>query len=83
MKRTKYWGKRLRLAGDAVSGTIAALSIAYSGLANGHLVIQNITGSVIGLIAALAIWGVMSFISGEMDDDNAPGNPTANELNEG
>lgn len=67
MNRIKYWGKRLRLLGDAVSSAVGALSVAATGLANGKPVIENLPWAAIGLLVALAFWVLMSFISHEMD----------------
>lgn len=66
MKYPKYWAKRLRLFGDTVASTIAALSVAYSGMASGHLMVASLPFAVIGLVLALVVWLVVSFISCEM-----------------
>lgn len=71
MKHLKYWGKRLRLFGDAVAGTIAALSIAHTGLAAGNIVVTNLPLVAVGLLAALVVWLSTSFISAEMDGGGA------------
>lgn len=70
MNNLKYWGKRLRLLGDTVSGGIAATSVAASGLASGDPVIDNLIWSASGLVVALVVWASLSFISGEMDSDD-------------
>lgn len=69
MNRTKikYWGKRFRLLGDAISGAVAVLSVTYSGFASGKPVVENFAWSAIGLLIALVIWACASFISREMD----------------
>lgn len=66
MNKMQYWGKRLRLLGDAVSGGLAAAS----GLASGDPAIGNLVWSAIGLVVALVVWVSLSFISGEMDSDD-------------
>lgn len=66
MKYPKYWAKRLRLLGDTVAGAIAALSIAYTGMASGDLVLASLPFAAIGLLLALVVWLVLSFISCEM-----------------
>lgn len=71
MKHRKYWAKRLRLFGDAVSGAVAALAAASTGLASGEFVIGNITFAAVGLLVALILWISTSFISAEMDDGNS------------
>ncbi len=70
MNKMQYWGKRLRLLGDAVSGGLAATSVAASGLASGDPAIGNLVWSAIGLVVALVVWVSLSFISGEMDSDD-------------
>lgn len=67
MNRIKYWGKRLRLLGDVVSGGIATIAIAFTGIASGKPVVENFSAAAIGLIVALVIWASLSFISAEMD----------------
>lgn len=66
--KIKYWGKRLRLLGDVLSGAIATIAIAYAGIASGNPVVENLPLAAIGLLLALVIWLSVSFISGEMDD---------------
>ncbi len=70
MKHQKYWGKRLRLFGDIVAGTIAALSITHSGLAAGSVIVANLPLVAVGLLVALVVWLSFSFVSAEMDDDD-------------
>lgn len=67
MNYIKYWGKRLRLLGDVVSGAVGALSVAATGLAHGRPIIENLPWAALGLLVALAFWVLMSFISHEMD----------------
>lgn len=67
MNHIKYWGKRLRLLGDVISGAIATIATAFSGITSGSLVIENFGLTVVGLVVALLVWLTASFISGEMD----------------
>lgn len=66
--KIKYWGKRIRLLGDAVSATIAGLSVTNTGLAAGKLDIASLPLAAVGLLVALVVWLALSFVSGEMDD---------------
>jgi hypothetical protein len=68
MNRVKYWGKRLRLLGDAVSGGIATIAVASTGVATGNPIVKNFGLAAVGLLVALAIWLSASFISAEMDN---------------
>lgn len=67
MNRIKYWGKRLRLLGDVVSGAIATIAIASTKIAEGKPIVENFGLAAAGLLLALLIWLTASFISGEMD----------------
>lgn len=69
MKYSKYWGGRLRLLGDAIAATIAAMSLASTGILEGRLVIENLPLMFVGLAFALAVWFVGSYISKEMEGD--------------
>lgn len=70
MNRVKYWGKRLRLFGDVVSGAIATIAIASTKIAEGKPIVDNFGMAAAGLVLAVVIWLTASFISAEMDGDS-------------
>lgn len=67
MNRIKYWGRRLRRLGDAVSSAGAAASLAATGITNGTVIVGNLPWVAVGFLVSLVFWVLMSFISREMD----------------
>ena len=70
MKHKKYWGGRLRGIGDVVAGTAAAVTVVATGYVEGPALAEMLPYVAGILIAIVALWLVVSFISKEMEGDD-------------
>ena len=70
MKHKKYWGGRLRRLGDFIAVTAAAVAVVVTGYAEGPALAEILPYVAGALIAIVALWLVVSFISKEMEGDD-------------
>jgi purine-cytosine permease-like protein len=70
MKHKKYWGGRLRQLGDVIAGTAAAVAVVATGYAQGPTLTEMLPYVAGTLIAILALWLGISFVSKEMEGDD-------------
>lgn len=70
MKHRKYWGGRLRRLGDVIAGTAAAVAVVATGYVQGPALVEILPYVAGTLIAIVALWLVVSFISKEMEGDD-------------
>lgn len=70
MKHRKYWGGRLRRLGDVIAGTAAAVAVVATGYVQDPALVEILPYVAGTLIAIVALWLVVSFISKEMEGDD-------------
>ena len=70
MKHKKYWGGRLRRLGDVVAGTAAVVAVVAAGYVQGPALSEILPYVAGSLIAIVALWLVVSFISKKMEGDD-------------
>ncbi|NDP47156.1 MAG: hypothetical protein GZ085_01965 [Sulfuriferula multivorans] len=70
MKHKKYWGGRLRGLGDVIAGTAAAVTVVATGYAEGPALAEILPYVAGILIAIVALWLVVSYVSIEMECDD-------------